>query len=812
MIYFGKFYLDNEKDIVVKLYKELDHLFYRIETPYHSSGNLLYNLAQVAALPLSKEADRYVIKDEIPCFITADNRELWLLSFKDLPVAEITLDKEIVLKARIPAVAKILMSQTKDYRGELRDTLVSTYIDKDYKFKTDLHTHMNANLSPDQLIALGLFFQIRYPLYYIKKLQLQLSDDQWEKLLAKREDKAKELADCGLSGKYLDRKIDDNVFANFADLLINNPLKQEENIGKIRASLSFLKDGQAVFTNLEKVYLYRYVFTKGIACEERIADYNLGIITDKDIRNYLHQMIIDSQDPRYQHFSLFQHKLLWIARNYQAKGIEYVEISDTTLVKPQAAVAMLKEVHAAMPAIRKQTGVMIRFLAGIRRIPLTIVKDDLPSINYLFENAAVLRAIAKDPYVAGFDIIGEEINDIAELKAVFKELTAICLENPGFVARIHAGENDSLKDNVSKSIDMILNNLKPGDPVPPIRIGHGLYTPNLNTKRGKKLAEKIYANGVVLEFQITSNIRLNNLNNFDKHPLKAYLAHGLNCVQGSDGYSLYGSDPMEEQLALKTLLKLDRQELLKMAEFEKYYILKSRENFNDKRHASYELSLKKSIYDDYQETIAANLQKLASLAKNSDKVVSRQELGSFFAPFPSDKRPIILAGGSFNTSGCKSVMVDGDRTLLKELVNKLDPKKFFFVIGHRLEGYELELYKLAKERFAIFAMVPSLLRRKEVDNIKASALKVHFALESSAAGTYKSFNYEIFERMASTLIVLDGNSSAMNLIQEAKNGKARALIFVSANKKALKAKAQQLEGYVALFDASALATIEKTIS
>ena len=154
-------------------------------------------------------------------------------------------------------------------------------------------------------------------------------------------------------------------------------------------------------------------------------------------------------------------------------------------------------------------------------------------------------------------------------------------------------------------------------------------------------------------------------------------------------------------------------------------------------------------------------------------------------------------------------MVDGDRALLKELVNKLDPKKFFFVIGHRLEGYELELYKLAKERFAIFAMVPSLLRRKEVDNIKASALKVHFALESSAAGTYKSFNYEIFERMASTLIVLDGNSSAMNLIQEAKNGKARALIFVSANKKALKAKAQQLEGYVALFDASALATIEK---
>ena len=44
------------------------------------------------------------------------------------------------------------------------------------------------------------------------------------------------------------------------DLILNNIENAEENIAKIRTSLAILKDGQAVFTNLEKVYLYRYVF------------------------------------------------------------------------------------------------------------------------------------------------------------------------------------------------------------------------------------------------------------------------------------------------------------------------------------------------------------------------------------------------------------------------------------------------------------------------------------------------------------------------------------------------------------------------
>ena len=87
-------------------------------------------------------------------------------------------------------------------------------------------------------------------------------------LLNQRKKVAKNFKDSPLKGKYLQRRIDDNTFINFADLILNND-KTNENIIKIRNSLTILKDSQAVFTNLEKLYLYRYVFTKAQLFEKK---------------------------------------------------------------------------------------------------------------------------------------------------------------------------------------------------------------------------------------------------------------------------------------------------------------------------------------------------------------------------------------------------------------------------------------------------------------------------------------------------------------------------------------------------------------
>ena len=162
-------------------------------------------------------------------------------------------DGKIEIKAKIPAISKTLMSQTKNYRLPIEKTIVKSYILKKSKFITDLHTHMNANLTPDLLIALGIAWQIKYPLYYIKKLNLIMSKTQEKAIFEQRKKVEEEYKNCGLIGKYFTRKIDDNTFINFADFILNNLENAEYNIAKIRNSLAILKDGQAVFTNLEKV-------------------------------------------------------------------------------------------------------------------------------------------------------------------------------------------------------------------------------------------------------------------------------------------------------------------------------------------------------------------------------------------------------------------------------------------------------------------------------------------------------------------------------------------------------------------------------
>ena len=44
--YIGKFYLDNEKDIAVSIFKDNTGVYYEIHTPNHHTGNLIINLAK----------------------------------------------------------------------------------------------------------------------------------------------------------------------------------------------------------------------------------------------------------------------------------------------------------------------------------------------------------------------------------------------------------------------------------------------------------------------------------------------------------------------------------------------------------------------------------------------------------------------------------------------------------------------------------------------------------------------------------------------------------------------------------------------
>ena len=564
-----------------------------------------------------------------------------------------------------------------------------------------------------------------------------------------------------------------------------------------------IKDGQAVFTNLEKLYLYRYAFLKGKPSDDKIEITKSKIeqITDKDVKNNLLKMMEDSKSESYKDNSLLQDKILWVAREYQKQGIYYAEISVTWIVrKGEEGARILEELHDILPKIEAETGVKLRFLGAFSR---TLMTEE-----QLKEGLDAFKVAARSPYVVGSDIIGEEVNDIYKFKPVIKEIVEYAVEqNDGFTVKIHAGENDSLRSNVKRSIECILESVPKGKKMPRCRLGHGLYGIDTETDEGKKLIKTMKKNGVILEFQLTSNVRLNNLTEISLHPLKKYLANDVNCVQGSDGCGFYGTDCMEEQMALTNLLNLSSEDLMKMravedklmAEDESYFKLKERK-FEEWLNGR---NIKEAVLEEQTIEIEKNKDREFKIGKDTE-IDSEEVLRNKIVKLPTDKFPVVIAGGSFNTLGRETEISAEGLKMLKELVQNLDNEKAYFVIGHKMQGYEKAILDISKElgkKFEIDAIIPKKIDKTLANELLENNLDgVCISTESEELGIYKSFNYEIFERRPSVVVAFDGNSPVSNLVQEAKNGKGKSKIYINDDVEALKEKASYLDGYITKFN------------
>lgn len=811
---FTKFYLDKEKDIVVKLFKseEPDELIYVLETPNHHTGNLITNLAKVANVETIKdENDMKVITGILQACINDDGEEVYIFRLGGIKIANIYPDGRIERKAKIPAIVKLLMAQTKDYKLPVEKTIVKSYILKKSKFRTDLHTHLNQILQPDLLIALGIKHQIGYSLYYIKKLGIKVTAKQEKELLKKRKEIEKKYKHSELEGKKLERKINDETLINMADLILNNLENAEENIVKIRNSLVLLKDGQAVFTNLEKTILYRYAIIRGkqVPDEEKVelSLDKIEKIEDNDIRQTLKEMKEDmeSENSPYKNNTLYQDKLLWIAREYQKQGIKYVEIANSTLAKKgSAGIQNLVEMHEIMPEIEKETGVSIRYLAAASRTLFTP--------EQVKECPAVIKAISKSPYVVGMDLIGEEINNVTDFSDLIGEIIKYAIyEDDGYTIRLHAGETDAFKDNIEKALDCIKICLPNGEKAPQIRLGHGLYVPDLDTREGKRIINKMKDLDVILEFQLSSNVRLNNLTNLNNHPMKKYLAAGVKCVQGTDGCGFYGIDTIDEQIALRNLLDIKDTDFAKMRKVENEILAKRKVYFEEKSNKFEQFLDGRTIEEalkEEQEKLLKEIDLNEINTKTSNRLNSYNVFKEKIVNLPQDKTPIIIAGGSFNSKGRVTMPNEAIKKSLKELLEKVDNKNTYILIGHKMQGYERAVLDISKElnkKFDVTAVVPKYVSEDIKENLDSSQdlSGIYVSPDPSELGIYKSFNYEIFERRNSVVVAFDGNSPVSNLIQEAKNGKGKAKIYVNSDVDVLKEKAKSLDGYVRLFNTSA---------
>ena len=239
----------------------------------------------------------------------------------------------------------------------------------------------------------------------------------------------------------------------------------------------------------------------------------------------------------------------------------------------------------------------------------------------------------------------------------------------------------------------------------------------------------------------------------------------------------------------------------------KTFIEKSKKAFKEKSRVFEKFlngrPLREAI-SDLEEQISEKSKKSNTPLRVNYKVESEIELGQKIKKLPMDKMPIIIAGGSFNTKGRETELTEDGRKILTDLIKKIDTNKVYFVIGHRMQGYEKEIFDIAKKlhkKIEVDAIIPKMVS----ENVKEQLLKedlngVCVSIESEGQGIYKSFNYEIFERMNSVVIAFDGNSPVSNLVQEAKNGKGKSKIYINEEIPALSEKANYLEGYVVPFN------------
>ena len=238
------------------------------------------------------------------------------------------------------------------------------------------------------------------------------------------------------------------------------------------------------------------------------------------------------------------------------------------------------------------------------------------------------------------------------------------------------------------------------------------------------------------------------------------------------------------------------QQLKKMRRTDEKILLAGRETF-EQRMAAFRSSCGAGDAEKwYLRRLEETPRITQDLWKESGRIDAAEELKELIAPLPEGLFPVVIAGGSFNHSGHRTNMRPEEKQLIDRLLDSLDPSKVFFVIGHSLAGQEGYLAERNRGRFRIAAIVPNRISRAEKKRLLEADVSVRISIESSGMGLYKSFSYEIFKRMNAALIAFDGNSPAMNLLQEAKNQRGKCRIFVNPRSRGLRVKARLLEGYV----------------
>ena len=444
--------------------------------------------------------------------------------------------------------------------------------------------------------------------------------------------------------------------------------KNQEDIAKYADAMRIPLEQQETFNKMEEVYVMRGPFTK-----------------NKE---------------------LFSDLLRKVAESHAQVGIEYAEFSLSSVIGDMDT---LKTIHKELPQIEQETGCQVRFLAAMwRHSDKEWNQDEVDRI----------KAVAQSPYVVGIDFMGHETNSTTEFGEELKEIAKwAAINDPSFVMRVHAGENPLFHDNVKDVLKIAKEATKEAESetgrklkCPAIRIGHGLYGVDEECLR---LCQETDA---VVEFNMASNLSLNNIDDIKDVPLKKYIDKDVSFVLGSDGMGIYSASP-EQDVILAHAAGVSKDDLKKMNDFETSLIAVKDRRFEEKNKSlQAQLATGKSFEEifkpkystvdgqtHYNDTVwqckNAEMKKLQEFLNSEISRVGAETDPVEVLEAMSGKMPILITGASVKAwPNISKKQQDEIRTAMQVLVDVIDPNKAYIMTGGTNHGVEKQMHEVAHVR------------------------------------------------------------------------------------------------------------------
>ncbi len=378
--------------------------------------------------------------------------------------------------------------------------------------------------------------------------------------------------------------------------------------------------------------------------------------------------------PLAKHPEIF--RALWhkIAIQYRRHGIHYAEITISTPSAEQLAL-----LHEELPRIEEETGVRLRFLVGM---PRTLPRNQLHGI---IEKAKILSA---SPFIVGLDFIGYEVNKTKDFDEELRSLAEwIREENPEFTLRVHAGENAKNLENVH---DVLAVAHEYGIRT---RIGHAVY--GVHDRATMSLAQRLSKKGkLVLEFNVDSNLALNNIDAFYAIPFHDYVRKNIAFLISSDGNGFYQTCARQLEKDLEHI-GLGADALDAIRHTQQVLVLRQVAYSDEKRIAlmreaaemSYTQALRwqaAELSRRCAEVIIAPTEKAPTITVSPPPgmLLDTEGKGDALPEILGERKPVLLFGASGASWRRIKPSQQAEAAIAVDMLARaLDPQKIFFVLG-----------------------------------------------------------------------------------------------------------------------------------